>query len=195
MLGMLSFGKDIRFFSKDLGNAGSCVRKFNAMPFQTCSASDCNSYLRRNDNSYWLTTGEPLVTNHVIGQDIKKYISRCVVCEVPHNAMAVHSQSVIDPSCPTGWDALWTGYSFATYAEDANAEALASPGSCLLDFNMVPVIECSGEEGSCRHRVIGGRLSFWLAAVDDEFLAPGPRIISQINARSHVSRCAVCSRS
>ncbi|XP_063370277.1 collagen alpha-2(IV) chain-like [Cydia amplana] len=181
-------------FSKDLGDAGSCVRKFNTMPFQTCSGSDCNSYLRRNDNSYWLTTGEPLLSNHVIGQDIKKYISRCVVCDVPHNVMAVHSQSVIEPSCPTGWDALWTGHSFATYGEDVSAEALASPGSCLLDFNMVPVIECGGEEGSCLHRVAGGRLSFWLAAVDDEFLAPGPRIISQNDARSQVSRCAVCSR-
>ena len=38
---------------------------------------------------------------------------RCVVCEVPSNVIAVHSQSVTVPNCPRGWTSLWIGYSFA----------------------------------------------------------------------------------
>ena len=38
---------------------------------------------------------------------------RCVVCDVPANVIAVHSQTTDAPFCPTGWDVLWTGYSFA----------------------------------------------------------------------------------
>lgn len=37
---------------------------------------------------------------------------RCVVCEVPANVIAVHSQSISIPECPTGWTTLWIGYSF-----------------------------------------------------------------------------------
>lgn len=37
---------------------------------------------------------------------------RCVVCEAPSNVIAVHSQSVSIPNCPSGWDSLWIGYSF-----------------------------------------------------------------------------------
>lgn len=35
-----------------------------------------------------------------------------MVCEVPANVLAVHSQSLSIPECPSGWSGLWIGYSF-----------------------------------------------------------------------------------
>lgn len=35
-----------------------------------------------------------------------------MVCEVPANILAVHSQSLNIPECPNGWTGLWIGYSF-----------------------------------------------------------------------------------
>jgi len=40
------------------------------------------------------------------------FCDRCVVCEVPANVIAVHSQSISIPDCPGGWTGLWIGYSF-----------------------------------------------------------------------------------
>lgn len=40
------------------------------------------------------------------------FCGRCVVCEVPANVIAVHSQSISIPECPAGWTGLWIGYSF-----------------------------------------------------------------------------------
>ena len=40
-------------------------------------------------------------------------MSRCVVCEVQTNVIAVHSQDMNVPQCPPSWDSLWIGYSFA----------------------------------------------------------------------------------
>lgn len=37
---------------------------------------------------------------------------RCSVCEAPTRVIAVHSQSVSIPECPSGWSELWIGYSF-----------------------------------------------------------------------------------
>ena len=37
---------------------------------------------------------------------------RCAVCEAPAMVMAVHSQTIQIPQCPTGWSSLWIGYSF-----------------------------------------------------------------------------------
>ncbi|XP_048000641.1 collagen alpha-2(IV) chain-like [Leguminivora glycinivorella] len=175
-------------FSKNLGNAGSCLRKFNPMPFHTCSDSDCRPIY----DNYWLKNAN-LMPPSVSGEELKKYISRCVVCEVPYNVMAVHSQSAIVPRCPTGWDELWTGYSFAAVTddgEDASADALASPGSCLLNFHRLPVVEYNGATGFVSFRKV--KVSHWLAALDDE-LAPG--IKPRKDVRSQVSRCAVCSKS
>ena len=38
---------------------------------------------------------------------------RCVVCEIPSNVMAIHSQDINVPDCPRGWEGIWIGYSFA----------------------------------------------------------------------------------
>ena len=37
---------------------------------------------------------------------------RCAVCEAPAMVIAVHSQTIMIPACPHGWDSLWIGYSF-----------------------------------------------------------------------------------
>jgi C-terminal tandem repeated domain in type 4 procollagen len=34
------------------------------------------------------------------------------VCEAPTRVMAVHSQTMVLPGCPTGWEEMWMGYSF-----------------------------------------------------------------------------------
>ena len=41
------------------------------------------------------------------------FLTRCVVCEVETNVIAVHSQDINVPDCPPQWDSLWIGYSFA----------------------------------------------------------------------------------
>jgi len=38
---------------------------------------------------------------------------RCSVCEAPANVIAIHSQTIDIPKCPTGWLPLWQGFSFA----------------------------------------------------------------------------------
>jgi integrin beta 8 len=40
------------------------------------------------------------------------FSNRCVVCEIDTNVLAVHSQDMNVPDCPTNWDSLWIGYSF-----------------------------------------------------------------------------------
>jgi len=67
------------------------------------------------DKSYWLATGEALPMMPVNEGEIQPFISRCSVCEAPSNVLAVHSQSIQIPNCPTGWSSLWIGYSFAMH--------------------------------------------------------------------------------
>lgn len=98
--------------NQDLGYAGSCVRKFSTMPFLFCDLNDVCNYASRNDRSYWLSTNQPIPMMPVENNEIARYISRCVVCEVPANVIAVHSQTLDIPNCPAGWNSLWIGYSF-----------------------------------------------------------------------------------
>ena len=113
------------------GSAGSCVAKFNTMPFLFCDFNNVCNYASRNDKSYWLSTNEPIpmmpVAEHAIPEFISRCVSlntlrslitdpcmsRCVVCEVQTNVIAVHSQDMNIPDCPQDWEPLWLGYSFA----------------------------------------------------------------------------------
>ena len=54
----------------------------------------------------------PMSMTPITGQDIKRYISRCVVCESITQLIAVHSQSMEVPDCPRNWEGIWIGYSF-----------------------------------------------------------------------------------
>lgn len=40
------------------------------------------------------------------------YVTRCAVCEAPAMVIAVHSQTIGVPDCPSSWELLWIGYSF-----------------------------------------------------------------------------------
>ena len=74
------------------GLAGSCLPRFNTIPFLYCTPSEICYYASRNDKSYWLSTTAPIPMMPVVEQEIRPYISRCSVCEAPSQAVAVHSQ-------------------------------------------------------------------------------------------------------
>lgn len=48
----------------------------------------------------------------VFGDEVLEHISRCAACQSPTPLIAVHSQSIMVPECPKGWNELWTGFSF-----------------------------------------------------------------------------------
>ena len=95
------------------GWAGSCLQRFSTMPFVFCNFNNVCNYASRNDKSFWLSTSAPHPMMPVGESDIIPYISRCVVCDIPANVIAVHSQTISVPTCPRGWKSLWIGYSFA----------------------------------------------------------------------------------
>ncbi|KAF4526481.1 hypothetical protein B566_EDAN013581, partial [Ephemera danica] len=97
---------------QDLGFAGSCLKRFSPMPLLFCDFNNVCIYASRNDKSYWLSTTAPIPMMPMMENSIRQYISRCTVCEAPANVIAIHSQSLHIPKCPTGWTGLWIGYSF-----------------------------------------------------------------------------------
>ena len=56
--------------------AGSCVHRFNTMPFLFCDFNDVCNYASRNDRSYWLSTNEPIPMMPVAQNAIPEFISR-----------------------------------------------------------------------------------------------------------------------
>ena len=70
------------FFSLNLcpvrytGMAGSCISRFNTMPFLFCDFNDVCNYASRNDKSYWLSTNAPIPMMPVADYAIQEYISR-----------------------------------------------------------------------------------------------------------------------
>ena len=99
---------------QDLGQPGSCLRKFATMPYLFCNKKQMCNYANANHYSYWLSTTEPMPMNMepIMGPDIEKFISKCSVCEAPTRAIAIHSQSMDIPKCPENWQEMWIGYSF-----------------------------------------------------------------------------------
>ena len=96
-----------------LGWAGSCLQRFNTMPFLFCDINNVCNYASRNDKSYWLSTSAAVPMMPVAEMEIIPFISRCAVCDVPANVIAVHSQTLQIPDCPQGWEGMWIGFSFA----------------------------------------------------------------------------------
>jgi len=43
-----------------IGQAGSCLQRFNTMPFIYCNTGGLCRYGSRNDKSYWLSTTAPI---------------------------------------------------------------------------------------------------------------------------------------
>lgn len=187
-----------RAHGQDLGSAGSCLRRFSTMPFMFCNINNVCNFASRNDYSYWLSTPEPMPMSMapITGESIKPYISRCSVCEAPAMVIAVHSQTIQIPTCPSNWEALWIGYSFMMHTSagaEGSGQALASPGSCLEEFRSAPFIECHGR-GTCNY--YGNSYSFWLATVEptEMFRKPQSETLKAGNLRTRVSRCVVCMR-
>uniref|UniRef100_A0A4W4FEB4 Collagen IV NC1 domain-containing protein n=1 Tax=Electrophorus electricus TaxID=8005 RepID=A0A4W4FEB4_ELEEL len=187
-----------RAYTQDLGRAGSCLQFFSPMPFSYCNSATCH-YASRNDKSYWLTTDEPVPMMPVSGEEIQQYISRCVVCEAPAPAVAVHSQDTIVPSCLTGWRSLWIGYSFFMYTgsgDEGGGQPLTSSGSCLKDFRTQPFMECQGHRGTCHY--FANLYSFWLTCVscqEEHGMAPSSHTMKAADQqRGHTSRCHVCMK-
>ena len=101
-----------RAHGQDLGEAGSCIRRFSTMPFLFCNINNVCNLASRNDYSFWLATPEQIPMMPVSEQEVEKHIGRCAVCEAPSHVIAVHSQSSLNPPCPNGWEPLYNGYSF-----------------------------------------------------------------------------------
>ncbi|EDO34165.1 predicted protein, partial [Nematostella vectensis] len=185
-----------RAHGQDLGSPGSCIQRFSTMPFLFCNINNVCNLASRNDYSFWLSTPEPIPMMPVQETNVQPYIGRCAVCEVSSHVMAVHSQSITVPSCPSGWSPLWQGYSFLMHTSagnDGSGQLLSSPGSCLEDFRAHPFIECHGR-GTCHY--YGSTYSFWLATVDQnkQFRIPRPETLKAGNLRERVSRCQVCQK-
>lgn len=187
-----------RSHGQDLGTAGSCLRKFSPMPFLFCNINNVCNFASRNDYSYWLTSPEPMPMSMapITGESIKPFISRCAVCEAPAMVIAIHSQTIMIPPCPHGWDSLWIGYSFVMHTSagaEGSGQALASPGSCLEEFRSAPFIECHGR-GTCNY--YANSYSFWLATIEDNemFTKPVPTTLKAGSLRTHISRCQVCMK-
>lgn len=187
-----------RAVGQDLGEPGSCMRRFSTMPYMFCDIRESCHVASRNDYSYWLSTPQPLPSSlkPIPAQAMEGYISRCSVCESRTRVIAVHSQGADIPKCPKNWEGLWIGYSFLMNT-DAGAEGsgqpLASAGSCLQDFRPNPFIECQGH-GRCN--AYSTAFSFWLASIETErmFSVPVPETLRPGEMRARVSRCQVCRR-
>lgn len=73
--------------------------------------------------------------------------SRCVVCEGPAMAMAVHSQTTSVPPCPHGWVSLWKGFSFVMVRRKENYSTfegvIATYGILYRKCDPLPVNMCN----------------------------------------------------
>merc|ERR1712142_523786 len=183
---------------QDLGQPGSCLKKFSTMPYLFCNLNDVCDYASRNDYSYWLSTTEPMpmMGTPIRGPDIEKYISKCAVCETPTKVLALHSQTMNVPDCPENWDYMWEGYSFVMHTDagsEGSGQSLSSPGSCLKDFRSRPFIECHGH-GRCNYYTTA--YSYWMATIEKDkmFKKPVPQTLKAGDLRSRISRCVVCMR-
>jgi len=178
------------------GSSGSCLRRFSAMPFLFCGIDNTCHYASRNDYSYWLSTNEPMSASMspFESRDLPNHLSRCVVCESPTPVFAIHSQSQRVPTCPEGYDLLWTGYSFVFTSADGgrgDQQSLQSPGSCLEKYHDRPYFHCK-DHSQCNY--YPNMMTFYLATLDDTvgFEKPKLRTLKAGTQRQYVSRCAVC---
>jgi len=72
------------------------------MRFVFCDFNDVCNYASRNEKSFCLSTTAALPMMPVSGVEMSSFISRCTVCDVPANAIAVHRQTIDVPMCPRG---------------------------------------------------------------------------------------------
>ncbi|ROL45177.1 Collagen alpha-3(IV) chain [Anabarilius grahami] len=175
---------------------GSCLPMFSTMPFLVCNHNDTCRYASRNDYSYWLSTDTPMPADEALisGDSLAQYISRCTVCEAPANVIAIHSQTINIPKCPSGWLPLWQGYSFVMQTgagAEGSGQPLVSPGSCLQEFRKIPFIECHGR-GTCNF--YPDSFSYWLASLDPSTMFSQSEPLDKFKAVIHYTTFAqICS--
>jgi integrin beta 8 len=185
-------------FAQDLGQSGSCIKRFTTQPSTFCGVDQICRHANRNGKSYWLTTSEPIPTDSIMANNVSPYISRCNVCEAPSSVIAVHSQTDQLPECPPKYITLWMGYSFLAHTSegaDGGGQDMMSPGSCLEDFRSTPFIECTGARGTCQF--FANSLSFWMRTLEASTQFNDPQLMAlkgKLQGRAHVSRCKVCMR-
>ena len=102
---------------QDLGRPGSCVTRFDPMPFMTCNGDGVCLHSLRHADSNWLSAfiiPDEKFKDMLCRDEVQRYISRCVVCVAKGPVIAFHSQSTTTPKCPTvgKWRPLWNGFSF-----------------------------------------------------------------------------------
>lgn len=104
--------------------------------------------------------------------------------------MAIHSQTTTIPACPSGFDTLWTGYSYGGMTGDAGYHGgisdLSGIGSCMKAFRPMMTTEC-GSTSSCDF-FTGQDYTIWLSSIDTD-VAPQSGIANTI---AWISRCSAC---
>lgn len=106
-------------YSHDLGSPSSCFKTLS-MQAVSCDGihqKDTNSvcsFVSNYNRTIWLPVTDDDIPNKINKKELGKYVSRCVVCEMPLNFIVVHSQTRNEAICPTNWAEIWRGYSFFT---------------------------------------------------------------------------------
>uniref|UniRef100_A0A1I8FP47 Collagen IV NC1 domain-containing protein n=1 Tax=Macrostomum lignano TaxID=282301 RepID=A0A1I8FP47_9PLAT len=123
----------------DLGSPGSCLRRFNVMPFSLCENSQ--ELPQRPEEQPVLLAEHGRLRYHGDGnglghlQEHVQYISRCAVCYSPSKVYAFHNYTNTRPNCPSGWRSLWDGHSLLTFGPPQtpgdSVQPLPRQGSCL----------------------------------------------------------------
>ena len=101
--------------------------------------------------------------------------------------VAIHTYTAGNtPSCPSGWNTLWTGYSF--FMADGGAgisfgSDMGKSGSCLKKFIPVPILEC-GSSSVCNN-ITPGDYGYWLST-------NGSNTGEILALNAPIRTCAVC---
>ncbi|KAL0183857.1 hypothetical protein M9458_019553, partial [Cirrhinus mrigala] len=147
--------------------AGSCLPRFNTMPFLYCNPGDVCYYASRNDKSYWLSTTAPIPMMPVEEAEIKPSICGHRRTQSRHN----------NPTMPSRLE---------------NTRQLEMKVA-VKDFRTTPFIECNGAKGTCHY--FANKQSFWLTSIDQTFQSsPSSETLKAGQLLSRISRCQVCMK-
>lgn len=174
---------------QDLGSSGSCLPRFDSVPFTECTSPNCD-HITTGDYSMWLTD---LTT--ALGADsaanYQTHISRCAVWVSNKPLLTIHSMSSASPATPSGWTKVWDGYSLGgIYLSSGfgSGQDLGSTGSCLRVFKSLPFVECYYP--NC-HYVTTGDYGLWMSsyAFNTDFGST-----TGANTANNTSRCSVFTK-
>lgn len=182
---------------QDLGGAGSCVPRFLPTVHTQCKAgygfaTESCDYWTAEDYSSWLTTTGPSNEGNVFGvAAASAKIARCSICEGQGPVYVQHSMSTSVPSCASGYQMLWSGYSLIAGSLNeklSSGQRLSSTGSCMERFVHFPFIQCT--DNRCNYSTEQD-VALWLSTSPNN--TDMPRRLRNA-ALPLVSRCAVCAK-